>query len=103
MKQEIRSFTMNEFLEKAVREEKIDEGEEKIDEGRGSQGLESVIDDFVRFLIGDRNVALNGLKKMAKSKFMDDYIPEPGKDYNNLYAELFADISKAIKKNTLWG
>ena len=51
-----------------------------------------IVDDFVRFLIGDRNQALNNLKKRVN---IEIDIPE---DYNKAYDKLFDDISTAIMK-----
>ena len=51
-----------------------------------------IVDDFVRFLIGDRQQALNNLKKWQK---VEIEIPD---DYNSAYSKLFDDISTAIMK-----
>lgn len=58
-----------------------------------------MVDNFVRFIIGDRSVALSGLKSLINSclNTMDDEI-EP-EEYNQIYLNLYTDILKAIDEN----
>lgn len=58
-----------------------------------------VVDDFVRYLIGDRNKAISGLRSMSNILNIDNSIPEPGAKYNKLYDKLFNSIVDAIQKN----
>jgi hypothetical protein len=51
-----------------------------------------IVDEFTRFLIGDREQALRNLKKWIKVE-----IPIP-EDYNKAYKKVFDDISTAIMK-----
>jgi hypothetical protein len=54
-----------------------------------------VVDDFVRFLIGDRQKALSGLNRWYDLKIS---IPSDPKDYNKLYDKLFDGIASMIIK-----
>jgi hypothetical protein len=58
-----------------------------------NRDISYIIDEFTRFLIGDRNTALRNLKKW---KDVEIEIP---KDYNKTYDKLFDDISNAVMKN----
>jgi hypothetical protein len=61
----------------------------QIDEAKKfkNRDVSYIVDDFVRFLIGDRERALTGLRKWMKVN-IDDSIPEPGNEYNQLYGKL---------------
>ena len=62
-----------------------------------SMELKKVIDQFVRFLIGDRKVALRELESLKKFSFP---IPKvDNKEYNDLYGNLFKGLRQAIEKN----
>jgi hypothetical protein len=58
-----------------------------------------MVDNFVRFIIGDRSIALLELKSLINSclNTMDDEI-EP-EEYNQIYLNLYTDILAAIDKN----
>lgn len=61
--------------------------------------LNVVADTLTRFLIGDRDVALNGLKVLAKKHF-EGNVPSFEDDpvaYNRLYNALYAKLLKVIK------
>lgn len=75
--------------------------EKYLNEATGGRELEHVIDNFVRYLIGDRQGAINALKKVA-NKDLGFEVPTIGKEFNDTFTDLFVDISKAIKKNLLW-
>jgi acetoin utilization deacetylase AcuC-like enzyme len=97
---EIMPSTLNEFLERAEKEmkgKKLGEGKEVMNEAI-SMEMNQTIDQFVRFLIGDRKIALKQLEKLKKvnvplSKNMNS------EKYNQLYGGLFKDIKQAIEKN----
>jgi hypothetical protein len=70
-----------------------DKKKKKVDEAKfKNRDVSYIIDDFVRFLIGDRKQALNNLKKWTN---VDINIPD---DYNKTYNKLFDDISNAVMK-----
>ncbi len=59
--------------------------------------VHQTVDQFVRFLIGDRKVAVRELERIQGNKLID--VPIEAKEYNKLYGNLFKDIRKAIEKN----
>ena len=59
--------------------------------------IHQTVDQFVRFLIGDRKVAVRELERIQGNKFID--IPQDSGEYNKMYGNLFKDIRKAVEKN----
>jgi len=55
-----------------------------------------IVDEFVRFLIGNRKTACSRLQKFTKVEIPVD--TDAG-EYNKVYSKLLEDISKAISKN----
>lgn len=57
--------------------------------------INDVSGDMARLIMGDKNIAINSLKKslpLNQAKF------KPGEGYNKAFSELIKDISMAIKK-----
>jgi hypothetical protein len=73
---------------------KLDKYLGSIDEAKSfkNRDVSYIVDEFTRFLIGDRKQALNNLKKWIN---VDIPIPD---DYNKAYTKIFDDISTAIMK-----
>jgi hypothetical protein len=73
---------------------------DKIDEKLNESGVSllGIADSFARYLIGDRNIALNELKKMQNlpTKGLADM---EAAEYNKLYQKLQVELSKVISKN----
>lgn len=73
----------------------LDRIDEKLNEGVSTM---SIADSFARYLIGDRKIAINELKK-----YQD--LPTKGlanmeaKEYNDLFQKLHVDLSKVISKH----
>lgn len=59
--------------------------------------IHQTVDQFVRFLVGDRKVAVRELERIQGNKLFD--IPQDSQEYNKMYSGLFKDIRKAIEKN----
>lgn len=73
---------------------------ERIDEKLNESGVStlSIADSFTRYLIGDRKVALNELKKYQDlpTKGLADM---EAKDFNNLYSKLHKELAQVISRN----
>ena len=86
-----------------VAQQKIREAYEKtvLNEARTDEALSMelnrVIDNFARYLIGDRKNAIRELEKLIKTS-----VPFPQKstdEYNKMFNSLYSDIKKAVEKN----
>lgn len=62
-----------------------------------SMELNRVIDQFARFLIGDRKSALNQLEKLMKTNV--PFSQKSSEEYNKMYNALFSDIKRAVEKH----
>lgn len=61
--------------------------------------VKQVVDQFVRFLIGDKKVAISSLEKLMNKKIFSGPLKLDDKEYNVLYENLFKSIKKAIVMN----
>ena len=69
---------------------------------RTASDLSVIADSFVRYLVGDRKIALSRLKQLANKNFEGDLqsvVDAGGNEYNVLYDRMFVDIQKAIRKH----
>jgi hypothetical protein len=60
--------------------------------------VKAVADMFARYLLGNQNDAINGLKQFS-GKDLLKYAYDDPKEYNKLYLKLFTNILQAIKKS----
>lgn len=102
MKQQIKSFTMKEFLSDAVNEVKSAVNDAKddllgeINETKMNRTeVADVAGDMTRLVMGDKGVAMRSLEKSLPLKSANF---EPGKEYNDAFNTLWRDIQKAIEK-----
>lgn len=68
-----------------------------VEESVVTHDVKRVVDNFVRFLIGDRKVAISGFTKLIKTN-----VPLPNdmssEEYNTIYKNIFDGMIKTIKK-----
>jgi len=62
-----------------------------------SMELNRVIDNFVRYLIGDRKNAIRELEKLIKTDV--PFSQKSTDEYNKMFNSLYSDIKKAVEKN----
>lgn len=58
-------------------------------------GLEPIVDNFVRFLMGDPKTAVSYLSRLKPPKLP---IPQPGEEFNMMWSDMFKAITTAINK-----
>lgn len=87
--------TLNEFLEKAL-EKNEDIKSAVFKKGtKNSTPLIKIADIFVRYLIGDKDIAVSQLKKEQVSSD----IALSAKEYNDLYSKFTKELFAVIQKN----
>ena len=77
-----------------VAQKKIMEAYEKTVLNEAVGGLEPIVDNFVRYLMGDKKVSLRYLTSLTPPKMA---IPNPGEEFNEMWYAMHKAIMKAIQ------
>jgi len=85
---------MKNIVEKYLKEDNINEGV--------NPELKTAVDNFIRFLIGDRKDAINGLNRIKDKDLFGGYLKGIDTEtYNRVFQDLYTNIFAAIRKGLI--